>query len=137
MSVGGRPAMRTPAGPRAQGELRAAPSQPDREDGVRVVRGGGARPPTFLIVADIDADKNRFRVEPICRVLSGHEIQIAPSTYYARRGGQVTAADLDDASRANELVDLGRANRSLYGAENLHAAAWRAGVPSAGTRPPG
>jgi putative transposase len=29
----------------------------------------------------IDAHKGRFGVAPICRVLSGHGITIAPSTY--------------------------------------------------------
>jgi putative transposase len=37
-------------------------------------------------VAFIDAHRERFGVEPICRVLSEHGIAIAPSGYYAHRG---------------------------------------------------
>lgn len=62
-------------------------------------------------------------------MLSEHGIQIAPSTYYAHRSAQrVSQADWDDAHLANQLADLWRANRSLYGVEKLHAAARRAGI---------
>lgn len=50
-------------------------------------------------------------------------MQIAPSTYHARKACPVTAAEWDDAHTANRLLDLWRANRSLYGATKLHAAA--------------
>ena len=43
-------------------------------------RGRGARPPTEVIVAFIDAYKLVFGVEPICRVLRHHNLPIAPST---------------------------------------------------------
>ncbi len=95
----------------------------------RLFRGGGARPRTFLVVDCIDAFKDRFGVEPICRVLSEHGTQIAPSIYYAHRSAQrVSQADWDDAQMANRLADLWRANRSLYGVEKLHAAARRGGI---------
>jgi hypothetical protein len=101
-----------------------APGERDIENGVRVFRGGGARPQTSLIVAYIHAYKDRFGVEPICRVLTEHEIQIAPSTYYAHRAaGFVSQADWDDAHLANRLFDLWTANRRLYGAEKLWVAA--------------
>jgi putative transposase len=62
-------------------------------------------------------------------VLSEHDIKIAPSTYYAHTARQrVSQADWDDAHMANRLVDLWRANRSLYGVDKLHAAARRAGI---------
>lgn len=71
----------------------------------------------------------RFGVEPICRVLSEHGIQIAPSTYYEHVAAhRVSQADWDDAHVANRLVDLWKTNRSVYGAEKLHAAALRAGM---------
>ena len=41
-----------------------------------------------MICAYIDPYKDRFGVEPICRVLTEHDIQIAPSSYYAQRGGR-------------------------------------------------
>ena len=61
-------------------------------------------------------------------MLSEHGIPIAPSTYYTRRRGRVSAADWDDAHTANQLVELWTANRSVYGVDKLHAAARRAGM---------
>jgi putative transposase len=75
-----------------------------------------------LIVAYIDAYRDRFGVEPICRVLSEHDMPIAPSTYYARKSEPITQADWDDAHMANTALDLWRANRSLYGADKLATA---------------
>ena len=37
------------------------------------------------MVAYINAYKNLFGVEPICRVLRDHNVPIAPSTYYAAK----------------------------------------------------
>jgi len=82
-------------------------------------RSGGARPPTQVIVAYIHAYKARFGVEPICRVLSEHGMQIAPSTYYAAVKTPVSAPDLADAYLVNALVDVFRANRSVYGCRKL------------------
>jgi len=98
------------------------------QDGVSFFRGSGARPQTFVIVAYIDAYKQRFGVEPICRVLSEHGIPIAPSTYYAHVAQRVSDADWDDAQLANRLLDLWRANRSVYGIDKLAIAAARAGL---------
>lgn len=75
-----------------------------------------------MIVAYIDAFRHRFGVEPICRVLSEHDMAIAPSTYYAHRAEPVTQADWDDAHMANVALELWRANRSLYGADKLATA---------------
>ena len=49
-----------------------------------------------MIVAYIDGHRARFGVEPICRVLSEHGMQIAPSTYYdhvARKPSRRTRRD--------------------------------------------
>ena len=81
-----------------------------------------------MIVAYIDAYKHRFGVEPICRVLSEHGIPIAPSTYYAHRAQDVSVADWTDAHVANQLLELWRANRSVYGVDKLAVAARRAGL---------
>jgi hypothetical protein len=35
----------------------------------------------------IQAYRHRFGVEPICAVLSEHDMKIAPQTYYRWRGG--------------------------------------------------
>ena len=63
-----------------------------------------------MIVAYIDAYRDRFGVEPICAVLSDHGVTIAPSTYYARLQQRVTDAELTEAYLVNALVDLHRAN---------------------------
>jgi len=80
-----------------------------------------------LIVVYIDAFRHRFGVEPICRVLSEHDMAIAPSTYYAHRAEPVTQADWDDARMANTALGVWRANRSLYGADKLATAMRTAG----------
>ena len=36
-------------------------------------------------MAFVDDHKERFGVEPICRVLSEHGIKIAPNSYYAHK----------------------------------------------------
>ena len=48
---------------------------------------------------------------------------IAPSTYYAHRACPVSDVDWHDAHMANKLLDIWRANRGLYGAKKLWAAA--------------
>nr|WP_157129546.1 IS3 family transposase [Nocardia amamiensis] len=88
--------------------------------------GGGGRPPTAVIVDYIDAHRHRFGVDPICRVLTGHGLQIAPSTYYAAKKRGISAAVWADAHAA-ELFDLWTANRRVYGIRKLWRAACRAG----------
>jgi transposase InsO family protein len=80
-----------------------------------------------VIVAYIEAYRDRFGVEPICTVLSEHGCTIAPSTYYARRIAPITSAELEEAYLVNALVDLHRANWGVYGIRKLWHAARRAG----------
>jgi transposase InsO family protein len=80
-----------------------------------------------MIVDYIDAYRDRFGVEPICRVLSEHEVPIAPSTYFARKVCPISQADWDDAHLANAALTVWRDNRSLYGADKLATAMRRAG----------
>ena len=87
----------------------------------------------FVIAAEIGRpsryrERARFGVESICAVLCEHDIKIAPSTFYARQACPVPNSDWDDAHTANRLLDLWRANRSLYGATKLHAAPLDAGM---------
>ena len=58
--------------------------------------------------------------EPICAVLSEHDIPIAPSTYFAYRdrGFGPTEADLADAHAAHQLHTWWAENRRLYGRRN-------------------
>ncbi len=60
-------------------------------------------------------------------MLCEHDVPIAPSTYYARRSRPVSDAGFRDAQMANTLLDLYRANRSLYGVKKCWEAMRRAG----------
>jgi putative transposase len=51
-----------------------------------------ARPDPAEAVSFIDAHRNRFGVEPICRTLG-----IAPSTYYARKTRSPSTRAMEDA----------------------------------------
>jgi putative transposase len=72
----------------------------------------------------IDAHRDEFGVEPICRVL-----QVAPSTYYAakRRVTEPSARARRDAVMMGVLMVLWVTNRKVYGAHKLWRAAVRAG----------
>ena len=82
-----------------------------------------------MIVAYIEAYRDRFGAEPICAVLSEHGCMIAPSTYYARTTTPVTDAELEQAYLVNALVDQHRANWGVYGSASCGtppaAADWR------------
>lgn len=80
-----------------------------------------------MIVAYIDGHKARFGVEPICRVLSEHGMQIAPTTYYATLKQRVSAAELADAYLVNEVVTVFEKNRRVYGVRKLWHEMRRAG----------
>jgi len=66
------------------------------------------------VITFIDDHKDRFGVEPICRVLQGHGCQIAPSSYYAAKIRPVSARAIRDAALLVEIErvfghrDLGR-----------------------------
>jgi putative transposase len=77
-----------------------------------------------VVTAFLDDHKDRFGVEPICRVLSAHGVQIAPSTYYAAKTRSPSARQVRDAALMIEIVrvfsdrELGR---GLAGARKV----WR------------
>jgi putative transposase len=64
----------------------------------------------------IDAYRDRFGVEPICRVL-----QVAPSSYYAARRRPPSARTIRDAELAPKLRQLFDDNYQVYGVRKL----WR------------
>ena len=73
-----------------------------------------------MIVEYIDAHRDRFGVDPICRVLTEYGMQIAPSTYYARKKrGVVSAAALAEAYAAHEVFRQFTKNRSVYGVRTV------------------
>lgn len=55
-------------------------------------------------MAFIDDHRDRFGVEPICRVLTEHGVKIAPSGYYAFKSRPLAARTLRDAELA-EVID--------------------------------
>jgi putative transposase len=77
-----------------------------------------------VIVDFIDAHRDEFGVEPICKVL-----QVAPSMYRAakRRELAPSARAVRDAAMMQVLMVLWVANRKVYGAHKLWKAARRAG----------
>jgi putative transposase len=88
-----------------------------------------------VVTAFLDDVKDRFGVEPVCRVLSEHGVQIAPSTYYAARCRPLSAR-----ARRDEVVlaevrrvwadrELGR---GLAGARKVYHLLRRAGGVDSG-----
>ena len=75
-----------------------------------------------MIVDYIDANREEFGVEPICKVL-----QVAPSTYYSAKKRPPSARAVRDAVLLPILLALWQANYSVYGAHKLWRAARRAG----------
>jgi putative transposase len=73
-------------------------------------------------VAFIEAHRQRFGVEPICRVLTEHGVTIAPSSYYAHRSRPRSARAVRDERVLAEIRrvfhdrDLGR---GVYGARKV------------------
>ena len=80
-----------------------------------------------MICAYIDQYRHRFGVEPICRVLTEHDMQIAPSSYYAHRRPPVTDALRAEAALVNAVIDLHRKNRDVYGIRKMWHAMTQAG----------
>src|SRR6476619_7607337 len=81
----------------------------------RRFRPGGARPSTQVKLLYIRAYRHRFGVEPICAVLSAHDMKIAPQTYYGWLAHPVRPAELAEAYLVNDIVNLYRRNKYVYG----------------------
>jgi putative transposase len=73
--------------------------------------------------AYIDAHKDRFGVEPICRIL-----QVAPSSYYAARARPPSVRALRDAELKVEIQRVYKANFEVYGAEKVWRQLGREGI---------
>jgi putative transposase len=82
------------------------------------------------VIAFIDEVRDRFGVEPVCRVLSEHGVKIAPRTYYAHKGRSVSARSQRDAvvlARIEQVHADPQIGRGLYGARKVHAQLVREG----------
>ena len=71
----------------------------------------------------IDGHRDRWGVEPICRVL-----QVAPSTYYAARGRPPSTRALRDAELKVEIHRVWKDNLEVYGARKVWRQLGREGV---------
>lgn len=84
-----------------------------------------------MIVDFIDAHRDRFGVEPICRVLHMQGMAIAPSSYYARKSRPPSARVLRDAALAEVIEatfwDLDK-GRGVYGVRKMSHQLRRDGV---------
>jgi putative transposase len=70
-------------------------------------------------VAFIDDHRDRFGVEPICRVLTDHGCKIAPSTYYAAKKRPPSARAIRDAELTAVIVRVFNENYVAYGADKM------------------
>jgi putative transposase len=87
-----------------------------------VVTALGTQLTTPVVVAFIDSVKERFGVEPVCRVLSQLVCKIAPGTYYAAKSRPPSVRELRDEKVKEVLLaiwhDPGR-GRELLGARKM------------------
>jgi putative transposase len=74
----------------------------------------------------VDAYRDRFGVEPICRVL-----QVAPSSYYAAKGRQPCQRRVRDETLKVEIGRVHAANYGVYGARKVWRQLHHDGVPVA------
>jgi putative transposase len=84
---------------------------------------GGARPPTDEMIAYIDRNKDRYGVEPICRVLP-----IAPSTYYQAKRRPSSARAVRDSRLKAEIARVHGQHFGVYGAGKVWRQLHREGI---------
>jgi putative transposase len=75
------------------------------------------------MIAYIDANRDRFGVEPICRVLP-----IAPSTYYAASRRPASARAVRDAKLKGEIARVHAEHFGVYGARKVWRQLHREGI---------
>jgi putative transposase len=75
------------------------------------------------MTAYIDAQRDRYGVEPICRVL-----QFAPATYYAAKARPASARSLRDDELKEEITRIWNEHRRVYGADKVWAQLKREGL---------
>ena len=73
------------------------------------------------MIAFIDDHRDRFGVEPICRVLSEHGCKIAPNTYWTAKKRPPSKRALRDAELVVEIQRVYNAHMSVYGARKIWA----------------
>lgn len=78
-------------------------------------------------VAYIDAHRDEFGIEPICRALEDTPAQIAPSSYYAARARPRSARAARDEDLTAKITRIHADNYGVYGVRKIHAALRREG----------
>jgi putative transposase len=71
------------------------------------------------VIAFIDAHRGQFGVQPVCQVLTGHGVKIAPSTYYAAKRRPPSARAGRDAWLTAEITRVYKENGEVYGARKV------------------
>jgi len=78
---------------------------------------------------DVGSERGlRWGVEPICQVLTEHELAIAPATYYAAKTRPPSARAVRDEELKSLIAEVHAGNYGVYGVRKMHAALRRAGV---------
>jgi len=72
-------------------------------------------------VAFIDVHRERFGVEPICRVLTEHGCKIAPNTFWVAKKRPPSTRAVRDAELMPEVVRVFEDNLFVYGADKVWA----------------
>ena len=80
------------------------------------------------MIAFIDAHRERFGVEPICRVLTEHGCKIAPNTYWVARKRPPSRRACRDAELVVEIRRVYAENLLVYGADKVWAQLNREGI---------
>lgn len=83
------------------------------------------------MVAYIDEHRGQFGVQPICQVLAGHGVAIAPSTYYAAKNRPPSARARRDVSLLAEITRVYKENGEVYGARKVWLQLHREHIPAA------
>ena len=80
------------------------------------------------MIAFIDAHRDRFGVEPICRVLREHGCGIAPNTYWVAKKRPPSARSVRDVELAVEVRRVFAENLGVYGADKIWTQLNREGI---------
>ena len=70
--------------------------------------------------AFIDAHRARFGVAPICRVLTEHDVKIAPETYYAHKRREACTRSVRDGRVLAAITSVYEISGRLYGARKVY-----------------
>jgi putative transposase len=80
-------------------------------------------------VAFIDEHRDRFGVEPICRVLTEHGCKVAPNTYWTAKKRPSSARTVRDEYLKGEIARVWQENMGgVYGADKVWAQLNREGT---------